>query len=109
MAIPDDKAKILGLNEKFELHIEKKIYQSLTLHRNKYSSHSIRCECGAEILLIPDVKEMVRSIESHATEHRKKELNPDKGKAAFEHIENFLVKQVLEKAAFEGNRQESRF
>ena len=109
MAIPDDKAKILGLNEKFESHIEEKIYQSLTLQRNKYEPHSNRCECGAEILLIPDAKKMERSIKSHATEHRKKEQNPDKGKAAFEYIENFLVQQVLEKAALENNGKESRF
>jgi len=109
MAVPNEKEKIFGSNEKFVSQIEEKIYQRVTLHRNKYSSHSIWCECGAEILLIPDAKKMERSIKSHATEHRKKEQNPDKGKAAFEYIENFLVQQVLEKAALENNGKESRF
>jgi hypothetical protein len=109
MAVPDQKDKNFSSNEKFESHIEQKIHQHLTLHKTKYSSYSIRCECGAEILLIPDVKEMGRSIESHAAEHRKKEQTPDKGKAVFERIENFLVTQVLEKAALEGNGKEIRF
>jgi hypothetical protein len=107
MAVPDKKEKIFSSNEKFESQIEEKIYQRLTLQRNKYSLHSICCECGAEILLIPDVKEMGRSIESHAKEHQKKEQNPADGKAAFEYIENFLIKKFLEKAALEGNGKDS--
>jgi hypothetical protein len=109
MAAPKEKEKILSSNKKFKSQIEEKIYQRLTLHRNKYSSNSIWCECGAEILLIPNVKEMGRCIESHAEEHQKKEQNPADGKAAFEYIENFLIKKVLEKAALEGNGKENRF
>jgi hypothetical protein len=109
MAVPHKKEKIFISNEKFESHIEQKSYQQPTSQRNNYSSHSIRCECGAEILLLPDIKEMGRCIESHAEEHRKKEQNPDKGKVAFEYIENFLVKLVLEKAALEGNGNENGF
>jgi hypothetical protein len=109
MAVPNEKEKIFGSNEKFESQIEEKTYQRLTLHRNKYSSNSIWCECGAEILLIPDVKEMGRCIESHAKEHQKKEKNPADGKAAFKYIENLLIKKVLEKAALEDNGKENRF
>jgi len=109
MAVPNEKEKICGSNEKFESQIKEKIYQRLTLHRNKYSPHSIWCECGAEILVIPDVKEMGRCIESHAEEHQKKEQNPADGKAAFEYIENFLIKKVLEKAGLESNGKENRF
>ncbi|HEX7482567.1 MAG TPA: hypothetical protein VF350_03775 [Candidatus Bathyarchaeia archaeon] len=105
MAVPNEKEKIFDSNKKFESQIEEKIYQRLTLHRNKYSSNSIWCECGAEILLIPDVKEMGRCIESHAEKHQKKEQNPADGKAAFEYIQDLLIKKVLEKAALEGNRK----
>lgn len=106
MAAPDDTKKPLGLNEKVELYIEEKPYHLRKMHSKKSVSHSIMCECGAEILVIPDVKEMGRSIESHAEEHRKKEQNPVAGKAAFERVENFLIKQVLEKAALEGSGKE---
>jgi hypothetical protein len=108
MAVPDEKEKFLGSNEKFESRIEEKIYQRLTLRRNKYSSHSIRCECGAEILLIPDIKEMGRCIESHVAEHRNKEHNTADGEAIFEYIETFLIKQVLEMAALQDNEKENR-
>jgi hypothetical protein len=105
MTAPNEKEKNCGSDEKFESQIEEKHYQRLTLHRNKYSSHSILCECGAEILLIPDIKEMGRCIQSHAREHQKKEKDPAAGKAAFEYIENFLIGKVLEKAALEGNEK----
>ena len=32
----------------------------------------INCECGTEILLLPDLQAMNRAIKAHATEHRKK-------------------------------------
>jgi hypothetical protein len=32
----------------------------------------ITCECGAEILLLPDLHAMDRAIDAHVTEHRKK-------------------------------------
>jgi hypothetical protein len=35
----------------------------------------ISCECGAEILLVPDLQAMNRAIKTHVTEHRKKERN----------------------------------
>ena len=76
------------------------------MRSKKSVSHFIRCECGAEILVIPDSKEMGRSIESHAEEHRKKELTPDKGEVAFERVENFLLKQVLEIAALKDSGKE---
>src|SRR4030042_777292 len=35
----------------------------------------IKCECGAEILLLPDLQAMNRAIKAHVTEHRKKVRN----------------------------------
>jgi len=32
----------------------------------------IKCECGAEILLLPDLKAMNRAIKAHGIEHKKK-------------------------------------
>lgn len=31
----------------------------------------VKCDCGAEILLLPDLREMNRAIEAHVAEHRK--------------------------------------
>lgn len=33
----------------------------------------ISCECGAEILVVPDLKAMNRAIKAHAVDHRKNE------------------------------------
>jgi len=33
----------------------------------------ITCACGAEILVVPDLKAMNRAIKAHVAEHRKKE------------------------------------
>ena len=41
----------------------------------KKAGSLIRCECGFEILVVPDLKSMGRAIEDHAAEHAKKEKN----------------------------------
>jgi hypothetical protein len=35
----------------------------------------INCECGAEILLLPDLQAMNRAIKTHVAKHRKKTRN----------------------------------
>ncbi|MGD0644737.1 MAG: hypothetical protein ABSA75_07520 [Candidatus Bathyarchaeia archaeon] len=35
----------------------------------------INCECGAEILLLPDLQAMNRAIKAHVAEHKKKRRN----------------------------------
>lgn len=65
---------------------------------SRKNSQTIRCECGAEILLIPDVKEMGRLIDIHAKEHGQKEKNPEIAKSAIKRIQDLLTEQVLEKA-----------
>ena len=59
----------------------------------------IKCECGDEILLVADSKEMDKAIENHVAEHVRKQ--PDKAKAEEEakRISELLIKQVLQKAA----------
>jgi hypothetical protein len=34
----------------------------------------ISCECGAEILVLPDLKAMNKAIKTHVIEHRKNEM-----------------------------------
>ena len=35
----------------------------------------INCDCGTEILVLPDLQAMNRAIKTHVSEHRKKERN----------------------------------
>jgi hypothetical protein len=57
----------------------------------------IKCECGAEILLIKQVDLMGKVINSHVEEHRAKVSDPFKAEVLAKRIEDHLVKQVFEK------------
>ena len=59
----------------------------------------IVCECGQEILVIPDLKEMVRCIEAHARSHSEKEGITCESEAIFNRIEEQLTQKVLEELA----------
>lgn len=59
----------------------------------------IKCSCGAEILLIPNVKKMDAAIESHILEHTKKCRNAKEAEAEAERIRSDLILKVLEKAS----------
>ncbi len=59
----------------------------------------IKCTCGAEILLVPNVKEMNTAIEAHIEEHTKKCKSPKEAEAEAERIRDDLIIKVLEKAS----------
>ncbi len=56
---------------------------------------TVSCECGEEILVIPDLNEMARCIETHAIIHMKKEADPEKAKAEHCRIEEQLTRKVI--------------
>lgn len=70
-----------------------------SVRKNEGSLPLLRCECGAEILLLPDLKVMNHAIEVHVSEHRKKEKDPRKAVATAAHIREILIKQLLRKAS----------
>ena len=53
-----------------------------------------RCLCGAEILVIPDLKAMDQAIKNHVAEHEKAR-NSSEGILALDLLEQYLVEQVL--------------
>jgi hypothetical protein len=59
----------------------------------------IKCSCGAEILLVPNVKLMNEAIEAHILEHTKKCKTLKEAEAEAEGIRDNLIIQVLEKAS----------
>lgn len=66
--------------------------------KREVSAHTlpiITCECGEKILVVPDLLQMERCIEAHATQHKKSET--DSKKAGEEHcrIEELLTQKVL--------------
>ena len=59
----------------------------------------IKCSCGAEILLVPDVKLMSEAIEAHVEEHKQKVKDPKEAEAEAERIRDDLIVKVLNKAS----------
>jgi hypothetical protein len=71
-----------------------------TAKTNKHNLPVISCECGAKILLVPDLREMVRCIEAHAAIHEKKEADPKKAQTESSRIQDLLIKQVFQLAGY---------
>jgi hypothetical protein len=65
----------------------------------------IRCTCGAGILLVPDINEMNRAIESHIDEHNKIALRNGKECVSPDCVRQILVEQILQKASETYSRQ----
>ena len=63
--------------------------------KNKNNLLIIKCKCGAEILLVPDLKSMNKAIENHIAEHFAKKESTTKDA---DQIRDYLIMQVFEKA-----------
>ncbi len=57
------------------------------------------CSCGAEIVVIPNVKLMSEAIETHVDMHRSKARNSAKAEAETNHIRDDLISQVFDTAS----------
>ncbi len=58
----------------------------------------IRCSCGKEILLVPDVELMGEAIEAHVKEHKQKVQGRKNAEAEAERTRDALIAKVLRKA-----------
>lgn len=59
----------------------------------------IKCECGYNILLIPDLKAMNKAITNHLQEHAKREYNTTERSIKQNRIEDDLIQQILTKTS----------
>jgi hypothetical protein len=57
----------------------------------------IKCDCGTEILLLPDLHAMNRAINTHVAEHRKKGRNAMKNAKASSNICQTLSQRSMSK------------
>ncbi len=53
------------------------------------------CECGAKILIVPDLQQMRLAIDRHAARHVEDEGNSKKARAEQSRIETELAKKVI--------------
>ncbi len=58
----------------------------------------IQCECGAEIMLLPDLQAMNRVIKTHVTEHRKKGRSAKRNAITYGNISLLLSQLSLKKS-----------
>jgi SpoU rRNA methylase family enzyme len=59
----------------------------------------IRCECGDELLLLPDLKEMGKAIEDHVELHLQSLKAPSCTPAEAERLKDMLIAQALAKVS----------
>ena len=59
----------------------------------------IKCECGTEILVVPDLHAMEKAIEAHVSEHCKHEKDSAKAVSESNRIWNLLAAAVFDSAA----------
>lgn len=57
----------------------------------------IYCECGAEILVLPDLPAMNRAIETHVAEHQNKARNAKSNVITYSNISQLLSQLSLSK------------
>ena len=66
-------------------------YQSLAREK---SMPTIKCRCGTEILVTPDLKAMDQAIKNHVTEHETASKSSE-NTLSRESLEQYLAEQVL--------------
>jgi hypothetical protein len=78
---------------------------NLTIVENVGKTHLplIKCRCGAEILLLPDLNAMNKAIEAHACVHVRTERNPYRAAAEAIRVRDHLIGQMLGKASSMNN------
>ncbi len=60
----------------------------------------IKCSsCGAEIMVVPNVKLMSEAIEAHVAKHKLKVKNPVKAEAEADQIRDDLIAQIFDAAS----------
>jgi hypothetical protein len=69
--------------------------------RGKERLPTVKCTCGVEILLVPNVMVMSKAIETHAEKHKKKIKDPKEAEAEADRVRDELITQVLGKASDE--------
>ena len=65
--------------------------------------NKVKCECGTEILLVPDLKAMTTAIEAHVLEHSQKLKDPVKAAVESDRLWSVLVALVFKQASAHEN------
>ena len=92
--LPTEAVRIANSQEGKSADADKRLKERLPL---------ISCECGAEILMVPDLQAMNRAIKTHVAEHRKKERNIKNNVTTSSKISQLLSQLTLIKMSKQNN------
>ena len=84
--LPTEEVEIANILDENTALADKRLKERLPL---------ISCECGAQILVVPDLQAMNRAIKTHVTEHRKKTRNTKNNKNTSSKINELLSQLTL--------------
>jgi hypothetical protein len=84
--LPTEEVEITNILDENTALADKRLKERLPL---------ISCECGTEILVVPDLQAMNRAIKTHVTEHRKKIRNTKNNKTTSSKISKLLSQLIL--------------
>jgi hypothetical protein len=84
--LPTEERGITNILEGKSAGVDKRLKEGLPI---------ISCECGAEILVVPDLQAMNRAIQAHVAEHRKKERNTQNNAVTSGKISQLLSQLTL--------------
>ena len=84
--LPTEAEEVANILEGVNAHADKHLKERLPI---------INCECGAEILVVPDLQAMNRAIKTHAAQHRKKTRNTQKNVITSSKISQLLSQLLL--------------
>jgi hypothetical protein len=84
--LPNEEIEIAKIIEGKFSEVDERLKKGLPL---------INCECGAEILVVPDLQAMNRAIKTHVAQHRKRERNAEKNVIMSSKISQLLSQLTL--------------
>jgi hypothetical protein len=96
--LPSNAVGTTNILERENADLDKRLKERLPI---------ISCECGAEILVVPDLQAMNRAIKTHVAEHRKRERTAKRNMVRSSKISQLLSQLTLIKASEENGT--SRF
>ncbi len=83
--------------DKYDFEKDKVKYVSKSFSKRRMPI--IKCSCGTEILVVPDIKAMDRAINRHVAEHKIKTGNLAEKKLANKKLSEDLIRKLLKAAA----------
>jgi hypothetical protein len=63
--------------------------------RKKRHLKTVKCKCGSEFLILPDIDKMSEIVEKHAQVHKETEQDSIKAKRLYEEIRDYLIEEIF--------------